>query len=1091
VMNPADVSFAKIAIEQKVATSAQIEEALDLQRKMEVLGVFTKSIAEILMERGILSQALVRAVYRIQGQREGFPGIAGLEFEAKIGHGGMGTVYRARQVALDRTVAVKILAPDLARDRTFVSRFLMEARAVAALNHENIIVGIDVGRTPSGDYYFVMEYVEGETVYEILTREDHLEEKRALRIALQMAHALKHAADHNLVHRDVKPDNIMITRDGVAKLCDLGLAKSTRARLRLTHAGSTHGTPHYMSPEQARGREDIDIRSDIYSLGATLYHMLVGEVPFDGESAAVILLKHISEDLPSPRIRRPEVSENACHVLERMMAKRPEDRFQTPQEIIDDLECVLAGEAPKSSRPAPGQSSILRIPTEPGAIPAVPEIFRDEPTEPMARSDLTGAGYLQPLVVLTAGVLLLLLAAGVAGGVLQKPGRSPEGPPPPRTGPSPSPPQPVFNPTVEEEKWAADHLQDALNRAAAHPGDRRGPLAQFLSNLQRFPGTRGAFRAEEEIMRILAAEDREVDRLLETLEPAVRGRLDAGRPAEARKLAAEAAARFAPLEELGVADRVQGLERLKTLRGRIEEKARARGEALAAETDRLEAAGDLAGALRALEEAAGLGLPEWEARVRPRIASLTERAAREEEERCLRAEAEGCRRYLAFLSEVAASLGNRRYDDASARMRDAAADPGLEKFRDRLPPLEGVAADGRVVWKTAMDGLSNLAAVGSETLLRLRDGTEVGGYPEVPGPDGRFRVFFDPERKGAKASLRVDDLAASEVLDLADLRMGKALERSELVRRGAFLLSEGDLEGARTDLARAEQKQKGTDVKGLLMAAGDLRDAAAEAAASRGLEEAGQALARSEWDKARGILLGFSGEWKGTMVRVLERLRIDKALAQSEEALVRKETIESVLFGKVEKAAGGAHRIVYEFETLAPLMDWRILRGEAGTGNWTLLPGGEILGNAGAGLRWVGRFAGAMEVEAEIVVREEGGFAEFLRLEGAEGDYAIRLGLGEAPHQIFRIARKPGAPDVWTLLDKRPAESLKKGSAARVAVRASPDRIVLLSDDEVLLDVPEGPAGTGTLSLWANPVRLSFRKIRIECRLDPVWLLGH
>jgi len=435
-----DVSFGKIAVEMKYSTTAQIEEAFEIQRKMILLGVYPKSLAEVLMDRGVLSQYLVRTIYRIQGAREGFPEIPGYEMQSKIGHGGMGTVFRARQLSLERTVAIKVLDPELAKDRNFVSRFLQEARSVALLNHENIIVGYSAGKTLKEEYYFVMEYVEGDTVYEILKKDRYFEEDRALEITLQMGLALEHAADHNLVHRDIKPDNIMITSDGTAKLCDLGLAKSTRGKLRLTQAGSTHGTPHYMSPEQARGREDIDIRSDIYSLGATLYHMLVGEVPFDGESAAVILLKHISEEVPSPRVRRPEITENTCHVLERMMAKKREDRYQSPGELTEDLERIRSGEAPKSRRLSPGVSSIMRIPSDLITAPPPSESFREEATEAMSRSKLVGKGLLRPLVVLTGAVFFLILVAGL----IVAHGKAPKNPETsPNTGKSEHGPKPA------------------------------------------------------------------------------------------------------------------------------------------------------------------------------------------------------------------------------------------------------------------------------------------------------------------------------------------------------------------------------------------------------------------------------------------------------------------------------------------------------------------------------------------------------------------------------------------------------------------------------------------------------------------------
>jgi serine/threonine-protein kinase len=165
-----DLAFGQIAVEKKFCTAAQVADCLEQQAKERELGVLPKSLAEMLMEAGHLSQYLVKEIYKLQGKQEGFPEIAGYVIEAKIGHGGMGTVYRAVQQSLERPVAIKVLASNLARDREFVSRFMREARSVAALNHENIIVGIDVGKS-NGHHFFAMEYVDGFTVHDMLRME--------------------------------------------------------------------------------------------------------------------------------------------------------------------------------------------------------------------------------------------------------------------------------------------------------------------------------------------------------------------------------------------------------------------------------------------------------------------------------------------------------------------------------------------------------------------------------------------------------------------------------------------------------------------------------------------------------------------------------------------------------------------------------------------------------------------------------------------------------------------------------------------------------------------------------------------------------
>lgn len=274
--------------------------------------------------------------------------LGGFELLAKVGRGGMGTVYKARQLSMDRIVAVKILYPRLAQDRSFIERFKKEAQAAARLNHRHIVQGIDAGEA-DGYYYFAMEFVDGETVHQIITREGALEERLALSIVRDVARALSHAHRYGIVHRDVKPGNIMLTRGGVVKLCDLGLARHIEdIRSTGRRTGQAVGTPYYISPEQARGEIDTDIRSDIYSLGATLYRMVVGEVPFDAPTPAEILRKHIREPLPWPKTRNPRLSDHICYIIAKMMAKSPEERYQTPAEVVQDIERVLAGEPPSS-----------------------------------------------------------------------------------------------------------------------------------------------------------------------------------------------------------------------------------------------------------------------------------------------------------------------------------------------------------------------------------------------------------------------------------------------------------------------------------------------------------------------------------------------------------------------------------------------------------------------------------------------------------------------------------------------------------------------------------------------------------------------
>jgi eukaryotic-like serine/threonine-protein kinase len=276
--------------------------------------------------------------------------LGGYVLQSKLGQGGMGAVYKAHQESMDRSVAIKILPRTLAKNQEFISRFLREARAAGKLSHPNIVAGIDAGFA-DGYYYFAMEYVEGVNLGERL-EEGPLEEEEVIRVGRQMAEGLDHAHAEGIVHRDVKPENILVTPDGEAKLCDLGLARSAGDDMRITQAGMAVGTPYYISPEQVRGK-DPDARSDVYSLGASLYHLATGIPPFDGDNAMAIMHKHLNETPLRPTDLRPDgVSRALEAVIARMMARDIEDRYQDMKEVEEDLAKVASGEVPAALKGA-------------------------------------------------------------------------------------------------------------------------------------------------------------------------------------------------------------------------------------------------------------------------------------------------------------------------------------------------------------------------------------------------------------------------------------------------------------------------------------------------------------------------------------------------------------------------------------------------------------------------------------------------------------------------------------------------------------------------------------------------------------------
>jgi serine/threonine protein kinase len=259
----------------------------------------------------------------------------------EIGRGGMGVVYLTHQMSLDRRAALKILSKKYASNSEFVAGFIKEARAAAKLNHPHIVQAYAVGED-NGIYFFGMEYIDGETMKSVIKREGSVPVDNALTIIQQIAEALDYAwKEQRLIHRDIKPDNIMITKNGRAKLADLGLARIA-GEIEDKSNDEIMGTPQYISPEHLTGAP-MDGRSDIYSLGASFYHMITGEFPFTGKTAAEITRKHIEEPLKSPRTVNPNISEFVSRIIVKMMEKNPNDRYQTAEELVDDIRLARRG----------------------------------------------------------------------------------------------------------------------------------------------------------------------------------------------------------------------------------------------------------------------------------------------------------------------------------------------------------------------------------------------------------------------------------------------------------------------------------------------------------------------------------------------------------------------------------------------------------------------------------------------------------------------------------------------------------------------------------------------------------------------------
>ena len=378
----------------------------------------------------------------------------------------MGAVFKARQISLDRIVALKVLPPRIAKDRVFVERFIREARVSAQLNHPHIVQGIEVGKDEaSGLYYFAMEYIDGPTVRLLLKKEGALEERRALEIVHSVAQALGCAQKAGIIHRDIKPDNILLTSRGEARLADLGLAKrvtdaaeevaaeggdegvlegvlGTSVDAALTQAGKAMGTPYYMSPEQAQGQNDrIDIRADLYALGATLFHMVTGQAPFARSTVTgkpittsnEIMKARLNGPVPDACKANPKISAETGRLIARLMQRNPAQRFQTPDALLVEIEGLLKTLPETGTRPAGARPAIAG---RKGSEKSITRGVRAERGERGERAEARGQAGGRPesksnaLGYVAAGVTLAVLLGGGAllMGGKSSPGKSPAKP---------------------------------------------------------------------------------------------------------------------------------------------------------------------------------------------------------------------------------------------------------------------------------------------------------------------------------------------------------------------------------------------------------------------------------------------------------------------------------------------------------------------------------------------------------------------------------------------------------------------------------------------------------------------------------------
>ncbi len=338
------------------------------------------------------------------------------QLERQVGGGGMAIVYRARDLVLNRQVAVKVLRPQFGSDEDFINRFRREAQAVASLSHPNVVSVYDVGQDDD-THYIVMEYIEGSTLKDMINARGALPVDEAVWIALQVCDALDHAHQNKIIHRDIKPHNILIGKNHRVKVTDFGIARAVTSAT-ITHTGSVLGSVHYFSPEQARGGITAE-KSDIYSLGIVLYEMVTGQVPFSGESPISVALKHLQDPLPEPRQINPRIPQSVENVILKALVKDPALRYHSAADMLADLDTCLSPERLNEEK--------VHFPIDPEetrVIPAItPEMLEHSKLERQAQERAYNGGqqpeknqprktnwYVKALIWVAATGLFIILA---------------------------------------------------------------------------------------------------------------------------------------------------------------------------------------------------------------------------------------------------------------------------------------------------------------------------------------------------------------------------------------------------------------------------------------------------------------------------------------------------------------------------------------------------------------------------------------------------------------------------------------------------------------------------------------------------------
>ncbi len=1025
------------------------------------------SLLQTAYEKGYVTREQLEALgYPVGYLEKRKVSVGGFEIVEELSHGAMGKIYKAVQPSLGRTVALKVLPKSLARDDAYVERFLREARAAAALNHPNIVTVIDCGA--DGDtYYMVMEYIEGESLRDMINRRGKIPEKEALKYTYDIAEALDAANRAGIVHRDVKPANIIITPDGTAKLCDLGLAKKRSGDVALTQPGQVMGSPQYMPPEQIERPADADTRSDVYSLGITLFHMLTGRLPYEGGNIFEIMEKQLHEPVPPVGKFAPEVSQHTARLVRRMVEKNPERRHRNPRELIEDIKRVKKGWAPSKAPPRAAKAAVAK-PAGAHAAPARPAL-----REVAAKRSGVPVGPILAGLVLVIGLVMVVslisksngrrrnirTGGGTGGGRTTTPSDPQDIPDimnPPGQGPA------IKTPLVDNAQRYAPAVQRILKSYAFERRKALTALRRLAAESKVTEERQQAAELVEKLSGPLVLEVKEALEKATTLEEY----------ATVLKAAEEVAGYVARTKHAAALQEVKA-EALTRFSRALD------GEA--GEVRRLVAAHKFDDARRKAQALAAV----------PHARRLA-RTLLDEVERERKRFAEQQRKGR----EEQAEASRKGIKEALRRLDITAAREHLESGRDVLPAEQAAFFDGLMmaaerVLQAASATLSR--SVGRRLSIKLADGSTAADV---------VSSFSEGKLVIGGRTLTWGDMAIGEWVELA-LRASGGDARLYAASLSLMAFLGADPRAMAEVWSKAPRHQ--------ISLPQSVTEQIASAVLEDELRECESRL-KSKPVEAGERLSAAAAPFSATRVMARFKPRIDALL----ERCIKKARLTKAFLGKVS-FHNGFVRVVYDFQDPGQFGDFEFYpqtpEEKKRPGCSWRAGGGALAGEGHGVLRWKPVLRGDLRVSASVQVQSEEyknvGFRLCDNGKGKRGSYIWlvfafahwrekTVGMGrdgkpiktwEKTGESHRIGAYYGSPRRAPVLSPDVGEpKIVKGRTYEILIERLGESVSASINGRRILDAEEKRLTSGNFCLRVDHSDIRYRRLTIDCHLDFSWL---